>query len=118
MVYTGNEIADAIISEKMKKAKNSQIKLKVEGTLHGLELSALDTYTIFSNLIDNELEVVEKLDEENRIIQLDVRKNKNFFIISEQNAIENDLEITDNTIQSTKNDRESHGFGIINIKEA
>ena len=118
MVYTGNEIADAIISEKMKKAKNSQIKLKVEGTLHGLELSALDTCTIFSNLIDNALEAVEKLDEENRIIQLDIRKNKNFFIISERNSIENDLEITDNTIQSTKNDRESHGFGIINIKEA
>lgn len=118
VIYTGNEIADAIIAEKMQRANDLGIEFFVEGDLYGIEWSAIDTCTIFSNLLDNALEAVDRLESVKRKIVLQIRKNKNFLIITERNPIEKDIVIVDNTITSTKKDKASHGFGILNIKEA
>ncbi len=57
-IHTGNEIADAIISEKNRKAEENGIRFTAEGTLPDLEMSATDICTVFSNALDNALEAV------------------------------------------------------------
>lgn len=116
-VHVGNEIADAIISEKMTKAEKLGIVLKVDGDMSGVKMSALDVCTIFANMIDNALEAVETLSGDDRKITLDIRKNHNFLLISERNMVGHKVEIHDNMIATTKRHKENHGFGIINMKE-
>ncbi|MGN0437264.1 MAG: sensor histidine kinase [Lachnospiraceae bacterium] len=117
-VHVGNEIADAIISEKKVKAEQKNIQLEVDGDMYGVNMSAIDVCTIFSNVIENALEAVEALPVENRKITLDIHRNQNFLLIDERNFIDHEVEIRDNTIDTTKKDKGNHGFGIMNIKEA
>lgn len=118
MVFTKNEIVDAIIEEKTQKAKQKNITVNVEGDMVGVDIAALDLCTIFSNLIDNAMEAVEKLPEDNRRITLEIKKNKNFLIITEQNPIAQPILIQENRIATSKHEKENHGFGIMNIEEA
>lgn len=117
-VHVGNEIADAIISEKKIKAEQKNIQLEVDGDMYGINMSAMDVCTIFSNVIENALEAVESLPVEKRKIILDIHRNQNFLLIDERNYIDHEVEIRDNTIATTKKDKGNHGFGIMNIKEA
>lgn len=117
-IQVGNEIADAIISEKKKKAEEKKIILKVDGTIGGLNLKAIDTCTIFANLLDNAIEAVCQLPEEYRQIELSLKKNKNYYLITECNRIDHKLDVVDNEILSTKKDKRNHGFGIANMKDA
>lgn len=116
-VHVGNEIADAIISEKMTQAEKQGIVFQVDGDMSGVKMSALDVCTIFANMLDNALEAVETLSGDNRKITLDIRKNQNFLLIIERNTLGHKVEIHDGMIATTKKDKENHGFGIINMKE-
>ena len=124
-VHVGDEMADAICSEKKKKAEELGIELQVDGELSGVRLSALDTCTILANLLDNAIEAVQKIEAQTesekrpqKQISLSFRKNKNYLIITEINPVAAEVEIRDNEILTTKEKRENHGFGIVNIKEA
>jgi sensor histidine kinase regulating citrate/malate metabolism len=69
-VHVGDEIADAILSEKMARAKQLGILLEVDGEMSGAKMSALDICTIFSNMIES----VEKYNGE---CQLNVMEDEN-----------------------------------------
>lgn len=117
-IHTGNEIADAIISEKSRKAEEYGIRFTADGILPDLEMSATDICTVFSNTLDNALEAVRRLPEDKRRIELDIRRSGNFLYISERNMTDGKVRIQDNSIVTSKTDNVNHGFGIINIKEA
>jgi hypothetical protein len=117
-VHVGNEIADAIISEKMTAARQRDILFEVDGDMFGVQMSALDVCTIFSNMIDNAMEAVEILKTEERKIQLNIRKTSNFLLITEKNPTASPIEIHDNRIATTKKHKGSHGFGIVNMTES
>jgi len=118
MRFTKNEIVDAIIQEKMRKTDALGIVLQVEGELSGIEISALDLCTIFSNLIDNAIEAVCCLESKKKEILISIKRNKNFLIVTQSNPIEKPIIIQDNRIVTSKDNKEMHGFGIINIQEA
>ena len=58
-IRTGNEIVDAIISEKVEEAESFQIKIQVDGDFKGVTISAMDLCTVFSNLLDNAIEAAK-----------------------------------------------------------
>lgn len=62
-VHVGNEIADAILSEKKQKAEKLGIAMRVDGEMTGAPMSALDTCTILANVLDNAIEAVAGLRE-------------------------------------------------------
>lgn len=117
-VQTGCEIADAIISERKRKAQGLGIALRVEGELHRLEMSPLHICTIFSNLLDNAMEATQQLTNGEKWIEVKCRKNQHFIFISVTNPVKEPVEIVDNFVKTTKQDAKEHGFGIYNIKEA
>ena len=119
MIYqhAGDEIADAICSEKKNKAAKKGITLTVDGKLSGIKLSALDTCTILANILDNAIEAVENIDDDKKHIELTFKRNENYMIITEANPTAHESDIRDNNIITTKKDKSNHGFGLINIKD-
>lgn len=116
-VHTGNEIADAIISEKKRRAEESGIAFSVEGGLGSRQLSALDICTILANTLDNAIEASLELPEAQRKISLSFRKNDHFIMITCENKTAERVEIADGNVSTTKSDRDNHGYGIINVRE-
>lgn len=111
---TGNDIADAILNDKVKTARKQGIEIKVEGDLNGLQIDPVDTCTILANLLDNAIEASAKLfgTNANKTIELEFQKSQNFIIITQKNNT-----INTQTDKTTKQDP-NHGFGISNIKDA
>ncbi len=119
---TGNEIVDAIISDKKAKAGKRGINLEVTGNIVGCEINPVDLCTIIANLLDNAIEAVSKLyglntSEKHNAITLDFKKNANFVLITETNYAIARMREENNRIISSKGGSD-HGFGIYNIKNA
>ena len=116
-IRTGNEIVDAIISEKAEEAKPFQIKIQVDGDFKGITVSAMDLCTIFSNLLDNAIEAVKAVKETDREISVSARKTGSFWLLAVKNNTAFKVEISDR-IKTTKSDKKEHGFGIGNVDRA
>lgn len=113
-IRTGNEIVDAIISEKSEEAKKDKIKLHVEGDFKEIHISAMDLCTILSNLLDNAIQATKELKETGKEIFVSARKTGNFFFLSVENITACNVEISDR-IKTTKSNKKEHGFGIGNV---
>ncbi len=117
---TGNDIADAILSDKNNKASLRGIILKVSGDLYGCTLNPADLCTVIGNLLDNAIEAVGGFygldtDDETRTIVFEMRKNNNFLLLTETNYSPEPIIRKGDKIVSSKNS-DDHGFGIYNIK--
>ena len=113
-IHVGNDIADAIINDKLSKAERKGIDFKVSGTLDTDSFAPIDVCTILSNLLDNAVEAAELLDEDMRRVELSFKKNMHFILISVSNP---NYTFVD-TSTTAKLDKENHGFGISNVKKA
>lgn len=111
---TGNEIADAIISEKRAVAETSGTKLVCDGSLKGLAINAVILCTVLSNLLDNAIEATEQTDNE-RIITLTAKRTGNFYFISISNPCRGYVDVSADMI-TTKPDREHHGLGLKSVR--
>lgn len=116
---SGNDIADAIIADKIAKAKKRGLSLKVSGDMAGIKIEANDLVTILANLLDNAIEALCRLygtdlSSSQKTIKLEFRKNSNFLYIVEKN-ISGD-KIDKGLIRSSK-DSPDHGFGVFNIRK-
>ena len=119
---TGNDIADAILSDKNNKANKRNITLQVSGNLAGAQIDAVDLCTIIANLLDNAIEAVSELynyntSERHKIITIDFRKNDNFLVIEQSNYSAGKIKQHKGRYITSKNSGD-HGFGIYNIKQA
>lgn len=111
---TGNEIADAIISEKRAVAETSGTKLVCDGSLKGLAINAVILCTVLSNLLDNAIEAAEQTDNE-RIITLTAKRTGSFYFISISNPCRGYVDVSADMI-TTKPDREHHGLGLKSVQ--
>lgn len=119
---TGNDIADAILSDKNNKAAKRNITLQVSGDLAGVEIDDVGLCTIIANLLDNAIEAVSKLynlntSERHKVITIDFRKNANFLVIEQTNYSLEKIKSEKGRFITSKNSPD-HGFGLYNIKQA
>lgn len=116
----GNDIADAIINEKNEKAKSFGIEINTEGSLNGINtILPIDICTIFANALDNSIEALMCYNGYKKIIDISVKRNKNFILISFINPIDQSKVVFDGSKYKTnKKDIENHGFGLENIRLA
>ena len=113
--YTGNRIADAILSDKNSDALNIGAKIVFDGEIYD-EIPAADLCTILANSIDNALEACRKNDtQEDKIIEVKCALIKNVQLIEISNPNEIDVQERNGKIQTSKEDKTSHGFGLYNI---
>ncbi|WP_435412066.1 ATP-binding protein [Pseudoflavonifractor intestinihominis] len=79
-------------------------------------MSESDIFTLFGNILDNAIEGVERLDDpDDRIIQLNVVGRNSFVQIREENYFRDGLLLSGQTLMTTKEDKEHHGYGMKSI---
>lgn len=121
--HTGDVIADAIIAEKKKRAESCGLKIEVDGTITGVEISPVNMCKMLGNLLDNAIEAasnpgLKDLSPEDKVIDLQFKHTDNFFMISVTNPCVEHPKIKDGKIVTSKSDKKNHGFGITNIRNA
>ena len=121
--HTGNTIADAIIADKKRKASEAGAELVVSGVISGVAFTPVDLCKILANILDNAIEAVSNeelagVDPEFKKIELIFKRTDKFFMISLTNPCMSCPVIVDGQIETHKNDKKNHGFGLINAKEA
>lgn len=115
MFETGNFIADTLLESKAKTASLSDIAISVEGNIPTGKIEDVDLVILISNLLDNAIEAASKVYSEKEITIKSILK-ENIWILTVKNPCDRDVFIKDNKIETTKDDKESHGFGLSNIE--
>lgn len=110
---TGNHILDSILNDKANKAAKHDIKIDAEGVFTD-NFEPVDLCIIFSNLLDNAIEACALING-NKIIKIDLKMQQGYQFISISNPVNN---IDNKNLFTTKKDKERHGFGINNVKNA
>lgn len=113
---TGNEIADAIISDKKALAEKNGAELVIDGSLRGLEINAVTLCTILANLLDNSIEALSDVSTK-RTITLSAKRSGKFWYICISNPTAHDVN-TSAEINTTKPDSLHHGLGLKSVRNA
>lgn len=114
--YSGNFLLDAILSDKQSKASASGITIQWDGAFpqHGIE--NVDLCAIVSNALDNAIEACKKIG--GCTITVASKQEENRVYLRICNPVCQSVHIHDGAIETTKADKISHGFGLLNIKKA
>ena len=116
LIHTGSGIVDAIVNEKAALARKAHVRFEWEGTISGLHISAVDSCTLVSNLLDNALEACDKVDVDKRYILLSFRRSEHFLLMTCENSAARIVELANGRPLSTKTNKFEHGFGLGNIE--
>ena len=117
IVKTGNDALDIILTEKSLLCNKENIQFSC--IVDGKKLSFMrneDIYAVFGNIIDNAIEAVLKVEPAKRTIDLRVRFVEGLLIVNASNYYEEELIYKDDKLQTTKEEKFHHGFGIRSIQ--
>lgn len=113
-----NETVDAILNYYNAQFTKRDCTFEVKGSLpQRCCVQAYDLCTIFSNLLSNALESVEKLTQKGDV-ELSVHFDDTLIYIREKNAYSGSLNWNGDKVITSKQDKELHGFGIRNIRDS
>lgn len=115
---SGNEALDIVLAEKGLVCEREHIRL--ECIADGANLAFMapsDVYSLVGNAIDNAVESVQKIcDANRRFINVSIRKSRELLVINIENPYEGELRFKDGLPQTTKADKNFHGFGMKSIR--
>ncbi len=110
--FSGNQIADAILTDKNELAQKNNCKIIFDGSVSD-EISVSNLCTILSNALDNSIEACSKIDsDETQIIDVKCVASELIQIIRISNPNLDNNAVT----ETSKADRKNHGFGPSNIR--
>jgi len=116
-IKSGNPVTDVILTQKQQEAVGKGIDFDCKFVYPmDTKINAFDVSVILNNAITNAFEGVEGC--ENPYVTISAYRKKNAYILEVSNCISKSVEI-DGEIglpQTTKKDKESHGYGIANIQ--
>ena len=117
-VKTGNEVLDTVLTEKSLICARNQITWTCMADGSGLRsISPVDLYTVLGNALDNAIESSKKLDVGRRIIRVVVQQVVGGTFIQISNYYDSLVSGSDGHFQTTKEDKENHGFGLTSIEQ-
>lgn len=118
-VSVNHEIVDAVLSQMQSETEGQGIRWEVEGVLPmELPIGDFDLCTIFSNLLSNSIEACMQVEEGKRYIRLSIRRLGEKLVIEVENSCKQTVEISKLGDVTSKKDKENHGYGIQNIRDA
>lgn len=113
---TGSLSIDAVIAEKQRRAERQgsimQIKTKITSPLF---VDEVDIALLLANALDNALEATDGL--ASAEINLNYQVDEYYIDIILTNTIQKAIKIENNTIVTSKADKEHHGLGLVSIHE-
>lgn len=117
-VSTGCPPLDVLLTERSLMCSNAGISLTcmVDGSALSF-MSEYELYSMFGNILSNAVEAVQKVkEEENRVISLTVNVRFGAVMINCMNYYEGDIKLKNGLPETSKQDKEQHGFGMKSIK--
>ena len=113
--YTSHKMINAIINIKVKKAEEMGIKINtfIPNILPDLVILDMDLVIILANCIDNAIEAVEK-NEHDKYVNLVIKSDEAGVSVMIENPILTHIKNID--LETTKKEKDKHGFGIKNVK--
>ena len=111
---TGNYLADAILGEKSGVAEAQGVTIDFSGIIPKKGITNNDLCTVITNGLDNAIRGCEECVPCN--IKIESRCKGNWFSFVIKNPVKNKVQIKNNTVKTSKSDKENHGFGLENIK--
>lgn len=120
IIYTGNQIVDAILFDKSNKAKSANIVFDIEGTFpENPKIDSLDICAILSNLLDNAIEACEQIPEPDmRRIKWKSNYTKEYILIQIQNTVDKNPLLDNKHLHTVKKNPEMHGWGLKSVRES
>lgn len=104
--HTGNNIIDTVVNVKNTEASQKNISLFADVNIDKITVKDADLCSILSNLIDNAIEAVDKI-ENDKTVKLNINQKGNMLFIAMENpSVYNPLE---NNFNSQK--KGNHGWG-------
>lgn len=110
--YTTNSAINALINSKKKLMDEKKIKLNCDINVLNFDfMASLDACALLGNLLDNAIEALDK--EENKNVTLKMIEHGNYLSIQ----ISNDSSNLNENLETTKKNKNAHGYGLKNVKE-
>lgn len=120
VIETGHPLLDTILTIREDQAKTlgAEFQSYVTADLSKVEISMDDLASLCSNALSNAVEAVEQIaDPAQRKIWCSITQDKQYLHIAVRNTTANNVPITDNTVETTKEDKIMHGFGLKIIRQ-
>lgn len=113
-----NKIISALINYNIKKIEKNSIKFYYNIELpEKIHVFDVDMTIIVGNLLDNAIEACKNIDSVNRYINMDIKYGYGKVYIIMKNSSPNEINIVNNHIDTTKTNKEKHGYGLENIRK-
>lgn len=112
-----NDVANAIINQKVLAAREWKINFNIKGVFfEGLTISSIDLCSLLGNLLDNATEACAKVkDISKRAISFYIKRDGNFLFLEVVNSYEVEPVLKDNRFITKKQNRLAHGIGMLSI---
>lgn len=116
-IKTGNLALDTMFSTKQAVAERNNITFTMHVQISkDLFIRPVDQCVIFGNALDNAIEACERCTTDQRFIDVFLVERQGRLICKIVNPLPPDH--ADNSLMTTKTDKENHGFGLINLRRA
>ena len=116
---TGMMIFDVLLNYHVEQLEKKTI-VKVKGMCKStIDVSDIDMCIIFSNLVQNAVEALNRSGRADDILCIEIKEGKKFVKINITNSILQGTVLLDESgnLRTMKKDKQNHGFGISNVKE-
>lgn len=117
--WTGDDAIDYLISNKIAYAKEQHVstKVNIEFPRH-TNIRSADLAAILGNLLDNALEAVKSVPENQRFINLTIRRINNMLVIKVENGCEAPPVSKQGELITSKTEGGLHGWGLKSVRAA
>lgn len=115
LLYTGNDILDAILNAKISMAEQEEIRCSVNISCGEIPLSQSDLSVLAGNLMDNAYEAA-RISREKRI-DVKIFSQGNYWGISVYNTTATPVLLENPELKTSKSDKCVHGLGTKNIRK-
>lgn len=114
VVETGNTALDSILSTKIAIAESKGIIVKKKIQIpENISIEPIDMCVIFGNVLDNAIEACERVENGHKLIIINIICKDEVLLCKISNTAQF---IDNNNLETSKEDKNNHGFGLENIK--
>lgn len=119
LLCTGNDFVDAILNDAQSRCIKENIIIRLEDSFpKELYIQPMDLCVIFANTVSNAIEAIQQMDREEgrrEYIDIKIRNFKDDLYIEVRNPVSKNADIKIGKFQTTKQNKDLHGFGVKNI---